>query len=83
MTHTPSGTVVDNLNGVGPELASIYSYCGDAVTMYTHTGTHIDMLNHFGFHGRFWNGWSPEEHLGSRHWTRGGPEKYPTSSRGA
>lgn len=77
MTHTPAGTVVDDLNGVGPELASKYSYCGDAVTMYTHTGTHIDMLNHFGFHGRFWNGWSPEEHLGSRHWTRGGPEKYP------
>lgn len=77
MTHTPSGTIVDNLNGVGPELASIYSYCGDAVTMYTHTGTHMDMLNHFGFHGRFWNGWSPEEHLGSRHWFKGGPEKYP------
>ena len=77
MTHTPSGTVVDNLNGAGPEASSIYSYCGDAVTMYTHTGTHMDMLNHYGYHGRFWNGWSPEKHLGSRHWMRGGPEKYP------
>lgn len=77
MTHTPQGTVVDNLNGVGPELASTYSYCGDAVTMYTHTGTHMDMLNHFGYHGRFWNGWSPDQHLGSRHWMRGGPEKFP------
>ncbi len=77
MTHTPSGTVVDNLNGAGPELSSVYSYCGDAVTMYTHTGTHIDMLNHFGYHGRFWNGWTPEKHLGSRHWTRGGPENFP------
>lgn len=77
MTHTPSGTVVDNLNGAGPELSKVFSYCGDAVTMYTHTGTHIDMLNHFGYYGRFWNGWTPEEHLGSRHWVRGGPEKFP------
>lgn len=77
MTHTPQGTVIDNLSGAGPELSSIYSYCGDAITMYTHTGTHMDTLNHFGYHGRFWNGWSPEEHLGSRHWTRGGPENFP------
>lgn len=77
MTHTPAGTVVDNLNGAGAEISAKYSYCGDAVTMYTHTGTHMDMLNHYGYHGRFWNGWSPEEHLGSRHWMRGGPEKYP------
>jgi kynurenine formamidase len=77
MTHTPSGTVIDNLNGAGAEQSSIYSYCGDAVSMYTHTGTHMDTLNHFGFHGRFWNGWSPEQHLGSRHWMRGGPENFP------
>jgi kynurenine formamidase len=77
MTHTPSGTMVDDLNGAGPELSSKYSYCGDAVTMYTHTGTHMDTLNHFGFHGRFWNGWSPEQHLGSRHWFRGGAENFP------
>jgi kynurenine formamidase len=45
--------------------------------MYTHTGTHIDMLNHFGYCGRFWNGWTPEEHLGSRHWLIGGADQYP------
>ncbi|WP_406349303.1 cyclase family protein [Streptomyces sp. NBC_00144] len=77
MTHTPQGTVVDKLNGEGAEVSAVHSYCGDAVTMYTHTGTHMDMLNHFGYHGRFWNGWSPEEHLGSRHWFRGGPENFP------
>jgi kynurenine formamidase len=77
MTHTPAGTIVDDLGGVGPELSAKYSYSGDAMTMYTHTGTHIDMLNHFGYHNRFWNGWSPAQHLGSRHWMRGGPEKYP------
>lgn len=77
MTHTPSGTMIDQLNGVPPALSEKYSYCGDAITMYTHTGTHIDTLNHFGYHGKFWNGWSPEQHLGSRHWVRGGPEKFP------
>jgi kynurenine formamidase len=77
MTHTPQGTVVDGAGGISAELAKKYSYCGDAVTMYTHTGTHMDMLNHFGYHGRFWNGWDPNRHLGSRHWVKGGPEKYP------
>jgi len=77
MTHTPNGTVIDNLNSVGPEMAAVHSYCGDAITMYTHTGTHMDMLNHFGYHGAFWNGWTAEKYLGSRHWVRGGPEKYP------
>jgi kynurenine formamidase len=77
MTHTPRGTVIDTAGGISAELAEKYSYCGDAVTMYTHTGTHMDMLNHFGYHGRFWNGWDPNQHLGSRHWIKGGPENYP------
>jgi len=45
--------------------------------MYAHCGTHIDTLNHLGHFGCFWNGWTPEEHLGSRNWTKGGAEKYP------
>jgi kynurenine formamidase len=45
--------------------------------MNTHCGTHIDTLTHLGHCGRFWNGWTPEEHLGSRHWMRGGADAYP------
>ncbi len=45
--------------------------------MYTHCGTHMDTLNHLGYFGCFWNGWTAEKHLGSRHWMVGGTEKYP------
>ncbi len=45
--------------------------------MYTHCGTHIDTLNHLGFYGRFWNGWTQDQALGSRIWEKGGLENYP------
>ena len=45
--------------------------------MYVHCGTHLDTLNHFGHYGMFWNGWNQKDHLGSRHWLKGGPEHYP------
>jgi hypothetical protein len=77
MTHTPQGSVHDGLSGAGPAIHEKYSYCGDAVEMYTHCGTHIDTLTHLGHFGCFWNGWTPEEHLGSRHWMKGGAEKHP------
>jgi kynurenine formamidase len=77
MTHTPSGSVLDNLSGAGPDAHRTYAYSGDAIEMYTHCGTHIDTLNHMGYFGCFWNGWTPEEHLGSRCWTKGGAEKFP------
>ena len=77
MTHTPQGSIHDNLSGVGSEVHEAYSYCGDSIHMYTHCGTHIDTLNHLGFHGRFWNGWTADRDLGSRIWTKGGLDKYP------
>ena len=77
MTHTPQGSINDNLSGVGPKVHEKYSYCGDSITMYTHCGTHIDTLNHLGFYGLFWNGWTPDKDLGSRIWTKGGAENYP------
>ncbi len=77
MTHTPQGSINDNLSGVGSHVHESYSYCGDSIHLYTHCGTHIDTLNHLGFHGKFWNGWTPDKHLGSRIWNVGGPEKYP------
>jgi kynurenine formamidase len=77
MTHTPQGSVHDGLSGCGPEVHANYSYCGDAIQMYTHCGTHIDTLNHLGHFGCFWNGWTAEQDLGSRHWMKGGAEKYP------
>jgi kynurenine formamidase len=77
MTHTPTGTVHDDATTLGVDVNEKNSYCGDSVHLYTHTGTHLDTLNHFGFYGRFWNGWTADTHLGSRHWTVGGPDKYP------
>ena len=77
MTHTPQGSVNDNLSGVGSHVHEKYSYCGDSIHMYTHCGTHIDTLNHLGFHGKFWNGWTADRDLGSRIWNKGGLEKYP------
>jgi kynurenine formamidase len=77
MTHTPQGSVNDNLSGAGSAVHETYSYCGDSIHMYTHCGTHIDTFNHLGYHGRFWNGWTADADLGSRIWNKGGPEKYP------
>ena len=77
MTHTPQGSIHDNLSGVGATVHEKYSYCGDSMSLYTHCGTHIDTLNHLGHWGCFWNGWTADKHLGSRHWTVGGTDKYP------
>jgi len=77
MTHTPDGAIIDGLAGAEPRLLEKYSYAGDAITMYVHCGTHLDTLNHFGHHGVFWNGWTAKQHLGSRHWLKGGPEHHP------
>ena len=77
MSHTPAGTAVDNLNGVGEGNKHV-CYSGDVIMMYTHTGTHIDALNHFGVNGRIYNNFTPEEHLGSRGWTKGGAEVIPS-----
>ena len=77
MTHTPQGSINDNLSGVGPTVHEKYSYCGDSIHLYTHCGTHIDTLNHLGYYGMFWNGWTADKDLGSRIWNKGGLEKYP------
>jgi kynurenine formamidase len=75
MTHTPDGSPGDGLEGVEAEALERTSYAGTAVTMYTHVGTHLCGLNHIGHHGRFWNGWTAAERLGSRAWRVGG--RYP------
>ena len=77
MTHTPQGSVNDNLSGVGSHVHEKYSYCGDSIHLYTHCGTHVDTLNHLGFYGKFWNGWTADAELGSRIWNKGGLDKYP------
>jgi kynurenine formamidase len=83
MTHTPRGTIVDNLNGVGRRVNCCVGYSGDVILMYTHTGTHIDALNHFGYGREVYNGFDADEHLGSRHWQRGGSEQItPIIARG-
>lgn len=40
-------------------------------------GTHIDALVHFGLDGEVWNGFSADQHLGDRGWTRAGAENIP------
>jgi len=77
MTHTPQGSVNDRASGAPAQVHEKYSYCGDSISMYTHTGTHIDMLNHLGHFGRFWNGRTPDQDLGSRQWLRGGADECP------
>lgn len=77
MTHTPRGTAVDNVLGLGREMHERVSYSGDAVLMYTHTGTHIDALSHFGLDGRIWNGFHHDHHQGDVGWHKGGAEHLP------
>jgi kynurenine formamidase len=77
MTHTPRGEEVDDVMRVGKASNELVSYSGDSISMYTHTGTHIDALNHFGYHGRIFNGFSVDEHLGSRAWRKAGVDKHP------
>jgi kynurenine formamidase len=77
MSHTPQGTVADDPLGLGREHNDLVSYSGDCVQMYTHCGTHFDTLNHFGYHGKIWNNFTADEHLGSRHWMVAGADKQP------
>jgi kynurenine formamidase len=77
MSHTPRGTVNDNLNQAGKHINSCCGYSGDVILMYTHTGTHIDSLNHFGYGQKLYNGFDADEHLGSRSWQRNGAEQMP------
>ena len=77
MTHSPRGTAVDNVLGLGRAMHERVSYSGDAVLMYTHTGTHIDALSHFGLDGKIWNGFHADQHQGDVGWKKGGVEQLP------
>ena len=77
MTHTPEGTIVDNLNGMGAVVNSNVAYSGDVILMYTHTGTHIDSFNHFGYGSCAGKDLHPHKYLGSRNWTKGGADEIP------
>jgi len=81
MTHTPQGSVNEDLSGSGREAHERFSYAGSAISMYSHTGTHLCSLSHIGFAGKFWNGWNAEEDLGSRSWNVGGVVP-PITARG-
>ena len=48
MTHTPRGTAVDDVLGLGREMHEMVSYSGDAVLMYTQYSTQWDGLGHVG-----------------------------------
>ncbi|MFE3170002.1 cyclase family protein [Amycolatopsis sp. NPDC059090] len=77
LSHSPDGTVVDNLNGAGEAVNRHVCYSGDVIFMYTHTGTHIDALNHFGVDGKIYNNFDVASNVGSRAWTKGGAEQIP------
>lgn len=77
LTARPTGELVDDPTGVGPEMNSKVGRSSDAMMMFTHTGTHVDTLNHFSLDGAIWNGFTEGEHLGSRHWKVCGAEKHP------
>jgi kynurenine formamidase len=76
MSHTPRGTVNDDITGLGVEQNETVSYSGDSIAMYTHTGTHVDTLNHYGYHNKIWNNFSADEHIG-RVWDVAGADKHP------
>ena len=77
MSHTPPGSVNENVLGLGAQQNQLVTYSGDCISMYTHTGTHFDSLNHFGLNGSVWNNVSAAEHLGSRHWLKNGADRLP------
>lgn len=77
MEHTPLGTAVDDPIGVGREQNERVSWSADAMSMFIHTGTHLDTLNHYGYHGKIWNGFDADRHLGSKHWRVGGADRLP------
>ncbi|HEX5997352.1 MAG TPA: cyclase family protein [Jiangellales bacterium] len=77
MSHTPRGSAVDDPVGVGRAQNEYVTWSADSITMFTHSGTHVDTLNHFGYHGKIWNGFSADEHLGSLHWRVAGADTIP------
>ena len=77
LTARPSGEVLDDPMQVGLKSNQTVSRSGDAVLMYTHSGTHVDTLNHMGLCGQIYNGYTEQEHLGSRHWKVCGAEQHP------
>ena len=77
LSHTPAGSVNEDVLGLGQQQNQLVTYSGDCISMYTHTGTHFDSLNHFGLNGSVWNDVSAAEHLGSRHWLRNGADRLP------
>jgi kynurenine formamidase len=77
LTARPSGEILDDPMGVGRASNETVSRSGDAIMMYTHSGTHVDTLNHMGLDGKIYNGYTEQEHLGSRHWKVCGAEQHP------
>ncbi|WP_326793518.1 MULTISPECIES: cyclase family protein [unclassified Streptomyces] len=77
MSHTPVGSVNEDVLNLGEEQNRHVTYSGDCIAMYTHTGTHLDALNHFGLDGEVWNNVRADRDLGSRHWLKNGADRHP------
>lgn len=76
LSHTPSGSILDDPAGIGSEAMKLISYSGDSIALYTHTGTHLDSLNHYGYHHKIWNGFTEAGNVG-RTWYKAGADKIP------
>ena len=76
LSHTPSGSILDDPAGIGREMNELISYSGDSIALYTHTGTHVDALNHYGYRRKIWNGFEESKYVG-RHWYKAGVDKFP------
>src|ERR1700680_3239373 len=77
VSHTPAGNMINTPLGVSADQNETVSYSGECISLYTHCGTHVDTFAHFGLHGQIFNRFNAKEHLGSRHWNRGGADKQP------
>ncbi|MCW2919419.1 MAG: cyclase [Actinomycetia bacterium] len=77
LTARPTGEILDDPMGVGLASNQVVSRTSDAISMFTHSGTHVDTLNHMGLCGHIYNGYTEQEHLGSRHWRVCGAEQHP------
>ncbi len=77
MTHTPQGSINDNLSGVGPTCTRSTRTAATRSTSTPTAARTSTRSTTSATTAMFWNGWTADKDLGSRIWNKGGLEKYP------
>ena len=77
MTHTPQGSVTTASPARGPRCTRSTRTAATRSRCTRTAGRTSTRSTTSGYFGCFWNGWTAEKHLGSRHWMVGGADKYP------